>query len=267
MTTKTLSLFACVALVGCGAPDTTDDGARADVYGPRELATAGGEAEPEITTTEQDAGPVVLRSTIPVPVPQPAVPREALSEPLQAVWTQIEEQVANQRPDAPEDDTIEAVQAWTEGPFRAWVEARRRGLEETRSLLAEVPQEPPYERALALALWAYAFEDLGAQVAGAPVPGRVAEDQELLDIYVGSLNRATIPIGERAIELYADCQQRLSALGDDSEWLPWRAYCVQRGQEVIEGYGLTPEDAHADDEDAHADDEEDEVERPDEPRS
>ena len=30
----------------------------------------------------------------------------------------------------------------------------------------------------------------------------------------------------------------LAALGDDSPWLPWRAYCVQRGQEVIEGYGL-----------------------------
>jgi len=183
---------------------------------------------------------VVLRSTVPVPVPQPAVPREELSGELQAVWTQVEEEVARQRPDAPEENTIAAVQAWTDGPFRAWLEARRAGLEQTRDLLEAIPAEPRHERALGLALWAYAFEDLGAQVAGAPVAQRVAEDQELLDIYVASLNAATIPIGERAIELYADCQRRLAALGDESPWLPWRAYCVQRGQEVIGGYGLAP---------------------------
>ena len=204
----------------------------------------------------------MLRSTVPVPVPQPAVPRDDLSEELQAVWTAVEEQVANQRPDAPEENTIAEVQAWTEGPFRAWLDARRQSLEQTRELLAAVPDDPRWERAVALALWAYAFEDVGAQVAGAPVPDRVAQDQELLSIYVSSLNDATLPLGERAIELYADCQRRLQALGDDSEWLPWRAYCVQRGQEVIEGYGLTPpeEDAAGDEADEGDADEADEAE-------
>ncbi|HJL18460.1 MAG TPA: hypothetical protein RMH99_22540 [Sandaracinaceae bacterium LLY-WYZ-13_1] len=249
MPTRTGPILLCALLAACGG-GSPDEGASTTADGAAEpTTTAGGEAEPEPEPPpEEPVEPVVLRSTTPVPVPQPAVPRDELSEALQAVWTSVEEQVASQRPDAPEENTIEAVQAWTEGPFQAWLVARREALDQTRPLLAEVPDDPPHERALALALWAYAFEDLGAQVAGVPVPERVARDRELLDIYVGSLNEATIPIGERAVELYADCQQRLQALGDDSEWLPWRAYCVQRGQEVIEGYGLEEHAARAEDE-------------------
>ena len=122
-----------------------------------------------------------------------------------------------------------AVQAWADGVFTEWIEARRHALEDTRTLMEEVSEEPPYERAVALALWAYAFEDFGAQIAGAPVPDEVAHDEELREIYVRSLNDASVPLAERTIELYAHCQRRLEPLGDESPWLPWRAYCVQRG--------------------------------------
>ena len=186
---------------------------------------------------------MVVRSTIPVPVPQPAVARDDLSAPLQAVWTAVEEQVSTSRPEGPEEATVATVQEWAEGPFTEWIGARRALVDATRAMVGEVASEPAYERAVALALWAYAMEDFGAQIAGAPVPAEIAQDEELRGIYIGSLNDASRPLGQAAIELYADCQQRLLALGDESPWLPWRAYCVQRGVEVIEGYGLTPPDA------------------------
>jgi hypothetical protein len=222
-------------------------GGTAPADAPASETTAGGEEiiavlqeDPSLSEHEEDTEPAVLRSTIPVPVPQPAVRRERLSTALQAVWTRVEEQVSVRRPAGPEEETVENVQAWANGPFYQWVQARRRHLEETRELLVAVPDDPPHERAVALALFAYAFEDFGAQIAGAPVPADIAADDELRSIYVRSLNEATVPVGQRAMELYADCQQRLVRLGDDSPWLPWRAYCVQRGQQIIEGYGLAP---------------------------
>lgn len=231
----TALLFSASLLGACGgtAADTSEEGERSS-------STSGAEVPLDRTETESVAPeePVVLRSTIPIPVPQPAVRRARLSRALQAVWTHVEEQVSNARPAGPEEATVETVQVWADGPFRAWIEARRDALTATRDLLEAVPEEPRHERGVALALWAYALEDMGAQVAGAPVPEEIAHDAELLGIYIRSLNDSSLPLGQRAIELYADCQRRLAALGDDSPWLPWRAYCVQRGQEVIEGYGL-----------------------------
>ncbi len=231
------ALVGMLVMVGCGGaqPRTAEPIAEAE-------PTSGGDAG---DVAPEEPAPVVMRSTIPVPVPQPALPREQLSQALQAVWTRVEEQVSVARPEGPAETTVENVQAWADGPFREWLDARRAALEETRDLLAQVADQPPYERAVALALWAYSFEDLGAQVAGAPVPDSIAGDEELLGIYVESLNEATVPLGERAVELYADCQQRLVTLGDDSPWLPWRAYCVQRGREVIEGYRLAPPETEA----------------------
>ncbi|MGE0786989.1 MAG: hypothetical protein AB7S26_15050 [Sandaracinaceae bacterium] len=236
--------------VGCGSSST--DAATDDSLATTE-GTSGGETDASVEPEPEPSEPVELLTTVPVPVPQPAVPRRRLSRPLQAVWTQVEEQVAIARPDAPEEDTVEAVRAWSEGPFYAWLQDRRQRLEATRDLLAQVSERPVHERALGLALWAYAFEDLGAQVAGSPVPSDIAHDRELLDVYIGSLNEATLPIGQRAIELYADCRERLASLGDDSPWLPWRAYCVQRGQELIRGYHLAPDDEAVPGEDGDAD--------------
>jgi hypothetical protein len=262
---KNTAIVASLLLAACASPALAPEP-------PPRTATAGGESEPTVAVfgvlsagepvasgmsassvpaatdsgaDESSSGepaasdePVVLLTTIPVPVPQPAVPRARLSAELRAVWTRVEEQVSMHRPAGPRRETLETVQAWANGAFSEWLSARRRELDATRDLLAAVPRETPYERALALALFAYAMEDLGAQIASAPVPAQIAADPELLAIYIRSLNEATAPLGRRAMELYADCQQRLVRLGDDSPWLPWRAYCVQRGQELIEGYGL-----------------------------
>ncbi|MCB9598089.1 MAG: hypothetical protein H6719_35575 [Sandaracinaceae bacterium] len=232
----TASLLA-VPLVACGNAQSERTTVARDESS---TGTSGGDAPPDGDAERAEPVVVVMRSTLPVPVPLTAVPRDELSAELQAVWSRVEEQVADMRPDGPAEATVENVQAWADGPFRAWIDGRRLALDETRPLLAAVGEEPPWERAVALALWAYAFEDFGAQIAGAPVPDSIAQDDELRGIYIESLNEATVPLGERAVELYGLCQQRLVVLGDDSPWLPWRAYCVQRGQEVIAGYRLAP---------------------------
>ena len=72
----------------------------------------------------------------------------------------------------------------------------------------------------------------------------VARCPELIAIYVNSLRVVTRPMAEQSAPHYAYCQQHLVTLGDDSPWLPWRAYCVQRGREVVEVYRITlPDEA------------------------
>jgi hypothetical protein len=181
-----------------------------------------------------------MRTTTPVPVPQPAVPRHELSEPLQATWTDIEEVVAIRPPEGPVVPTQEAIETWAAGPFSEWVEERQQATEEVAEVAEGVPEEPIWERALGAALFGYALEDFAADIRSSPVPIRIAEDEELLEVYVQALTEKLHPFAIEAVRNYAICQQRLVTLGDDSPWLPWRAYCVQRGQEVIEVYDLQP---------------------------
>lgn len=204
-------------------------------------STAGGEADPEVDHP--------MRTTTPVPVPQPAVAREDLSDPLQRVWTGIEETVAIRPPDGPQEATPEAVQAWADGPFAEWIQRRREATAVVGTTSAHVPEEPVHERALAAALFGYALEDFAAAVRGSPVPAEITEDPELLSIYVQSLTEVLRPIATESVVNYAYCQQRLAPLGDDSEWLPWRAYCVQRGRDVIEVFELQPPGVSAPEED------------------
>jgi len=227
-------------LVACGgAAEPTDD----EVSGE---ATSGGEAEADAEAAPEP----VMRATVPVPVPQPAVAREALSDPLQDLWTSIEETVAIRPPEPPEDTSVEAANAWAQGPFAEWMGERASSMRTTIELGEHVADTPPYERAVAAALLAYALEDFVADVRGAPVPASIATDPELLEVYVASMNDTVRPLALEAVTYYAFCTQRLTALGDESPWLPWRAYCTQRGQEMIELYELEPQAEASEDETA-----------------
>ncbi|MAQ19232.1 MAG: hypothetical protein CMN30_31080 [Sandaracinus sp.] len=199
------------------------------------VASTGGETETAVTEPVHP-----LRTTIPVPVPQPAVAREDLSEPLQETWTGIEEVVALRPPDGPVEPTGEAIRAWAEGPFMDWVTARRTATLEVGQVARGIPEEPVYERALGAALFGYALEDFAADIRSSPVPDSITSDPELLQIYVAALTEMLRPFALEAASNYAHCQQRLVTLGDESEWVPWRAYCVDRGREVIEVYQLQP---------------------------
>jgi len=103
-----------------------------------------------------------------------------------------------------------------------------------------VPDEPAHERGVASALLGYALEDFAADMRGVPVADAIAEDPELLSRYRDDLMGILRPIATDAVVSYAYCRRRLAALGDESPWLPWRAYCVQRGQELIGVFDLSP---------------------------
>jgi hypothetical protein len=218
-------LLTTALLTACGS--TPSDPPDRDTSG-----TSGGE---DVATVE-----IPLRVTTPVPVPQPAVAREELSDALQQLWTQVEETVSMRPPDGPAEASQEAVQEWADGPFTTWIRERRRSMAGALSTSEDVPEDPPHERAVASALMGYALEDFAADVRGSPVPDDIARDPELLGIYIESLREVLRPLAIEAVVSYAYCQRRLAGLGDESPWLPWRAYCVQRGREMIEVFELQP---------------------------
>lgn len=234
MQQRFLSL-ALVLTAACGASEPAEPEPE-----PAPEATAGGEAE----SLPPEEHP--LRTTVPVPVPAPAVAREELSEPLQQTWTGIEEVVAIRPPDGPVEATTEAIAAWARGPLLRWIRTRREATAAVGQIASEVPEEPVYERAIGAALFGYALEEFAADIRSSPVPATIAQDAELLAIYVEALHQSLRPVIVESVSNYAVCQQRLASLGDESEWLPWRAYCVQRGQEIIETYELQPPEEAAD---------------------
>ncbi len=220
------------------------------------LVVACGGSTTETTTTEPtettsggdvtvEAEPiVVLRSTTPIPVPQPAIPREQLSPVLQDIWTKVEEAVAIRPPETPTEHTLEAVNAWAQGPFTTWIQARteaNRAVEALSSELtnAEHPHSIP-ERAVGAALFGYLYEDLVSGVRGAPIPEEITNDQELLDVYVGALTNSTSPVARRALDAYLFCARHVAEYLGETPWAEWGPYCYARAEDVNAVYELVP---------------------------
>ena len=193
---------------------------------PNHESTAGGE-------DDDVRPPMVLRTTTPVPVPAPDVAREAMSEPMQRLWTGVEEVVWADRPEPPEQGTTDALNEWARGPFREWVTHRTEASRAVESVAAEVRAHGvPFEDIVGGALFGYMYEDMAAGARGAPVPNEVADDPELLP-EVGSAvvtagessYPADIPIGTVArVERSADeasmrVEVELSTTPDDMHFV------------------------------------------------
>jgi len=203
------------------------------------LASACGSSAPETaepvepapeTAGGETAEPVVLRTTTPVPVPQPAVAREELADALQQLWTRAEEIVAEGPPEPPTEGTTEALAAWADDPFLPWVNGRREAIEGAEPFV-EAIGEDPVQRSVAAALFGYMYEDTAAGIRGAPVPAEIASDPELLDVYVQTLDEQLHPFAQRALESYAYCATTLANLGE-TPWVGWASYCLERGRDV-----------------------------------
>jgi hypothetical protein len=193
------------------------------------------ETAPE-TSGAESPEPVVLRTTTPVPVPQPAVAREELAQPLQDLWSQTEEIVAVRPPEPPTEGTTEALSAWASDPFMPWVDTRRTSIQEVEPFVEAIGDDP-VERSVAAALFGYLYEDTAAGIRGAPVPEEIAGDPELLEIYVQTLDEALHPFAQRALESYAYCATTLAGLGE-TPWISWASYCLERGRDVGEVFEL-----------------------------
>lgn len=255
---KKLRLFAPalpLLLIACGgaAPEASPE--------PVEPAagTTGGEAPAE---------PMVLRTTIPIPVPQPAVPREQLADGVQAIWTASEETVSQRPPEPPAATDQASIEAWAAESFAPWVDARRASIEAMEGPLEPLGQDP-IALSVAAALFGYAYEDTAAGIRGAPVPEGIATDAELLEVYVATLDEALHPFAQRALESYAYCATTIARLAqtpdgpgassgtqDDeanaantvgAPWISWAAYCLDRGRDVADVFELgVPREVPAD---------------------
>lgn len=222
---STAALAAALALVGCGssrpAADTgTSAGSQAD--------TAGGEAE----------APRTLYTTTPVPVPQPPVPRDTLAQPVQQTWLEVEQGIAARPPEPPATEDEEALRAWYGQAFAPWLEGRVSAGQRAEAHANELEVAPAHERGVVAGLLGYFHEQTAAEARGAPIPGSIVSDPELLEIYSRSLDEALAPLALRSAEAYRFCMAAFDELDDAQRgaWQEWRAWCEDRGGEVVRVY-------------------------------
>lgn len=199
--------------------------------------TAGGEAPAQAEAA--------LPTTVPVPVPLPAVPRAEMSDTLQQVWTLVEQAVEVRPPDPPEEASAEAIEAWAQGPFSAWVAERQEANLRAQALVATLGEDAAEERLVAAALFGYMYEDMASGIRGAPIPEGIASDPELLGIYVDTLHQLLDPVARLAAHAYLICRQLALGFDEDSGWRPWATYCDGRGLEVVQTFDLLAHDERA----------------------
>jgi hypothetical protein len=224
------ALLLLVAL-GCGGAPASPGG-----EGEASTVSAGGEAsvEPE---AEGPRTTVVMRTTIPIALPQPATPREQLPAALQRLWARVERTISARPPEPPADATLDGVTAWAEGPFKTWSELRLHAIEECKADNEQLEDAGPAERSIAAALFGYLHEDTAARIRGAPVPVELAEDAELLATYVDTLEALTRPIAEQAAGSYSYCAVTLNEVGDRA-WNEWMQYCAARAVDIAQVFEL-----------------------------
>ena len=203
-------------------------------------ATTGGESAGTSGETTGPIGPPPeerMPSTTLIPVPLAGAPRETLSAELQEIWRLAEEGSALVRPDYEGELTNEAMAPWVQGEFMGWAQERGEVSQRAASL-AGVLEPGSVEIGVAGGLVGYSYEEFVIAFRGVPVPNDIAEDPELLAVYLDGLTTASQPYARQAAAAYGACARTLAPLGPESPWIEWAAYCLQRAEEVNEVYGL-----------------------------
>ena len=218
--------FALLLLVGGCASATS--GTQTPSSGPE---SSGGESPAPETQ-------VVMRSTTPIAVPQPAVAREALSEPLQRIWEDVEHAVALTAPAPPQESSSEAIEIWAEQTLVPWNMEKTSAIRRAESGAEGLAQWSPEEQGIGAGLLGYLYEDMASGLRGTPVPAEIASDNELLGLYVEAIQELLAPYALASAQAYALCAKSLLPLGDDSGWAEWAQYCVDRAQDVATVYEL-----------------------------
>ncbi|GAB4116563.1 MAG: hypothetical protein OHK0013_50140 [Sandaracinaceae bacterium] len=219
--------YALVAVlaVGCGGARPASESNDATTR--TETSSTGGEVE----------APRTLYTTIPVPVPQPAVPRDTLGAPVQATWLEVEQAIAVRPPEPPSSEDENSLRAWYTDAFTPWLRGRVEASQRAEAHANELEGAPAHERGVVAGLLGYFHEQTAAEARGAPIPASIARDEELLDIYSRSLDQALAPLALRSAEAYRFCIAAFEELGDAlGPWSEWRAWCADRGEEVVRVY-------------------------------
>jgi len=186
--------------------------------------------------TPEDLQEVVVS---PIPVPQPAYPREQLSDDLQELWSRVEEAVAVRPPEPPDGASQEVIEHWAQGAFHDWLLRRQAATDRALAATHALSTHPLFERGVGTALFGYMYEDMAGSIRGAPVPDKIAKDKELLEIYTHALTEHLTPFAELSARAYYACLALFLKL-DDPQWAQWAYYCDQHGSEVVHTFGLQP---------------------------
>ncbi|MBX7195498.1 MAG: hypothetical protein K1X94_25810 [Sandaracinaceae bacterium] len=227
----------CLAVIGCGGSsrgDATQEGA------------TGSTSTNDTTSGGESTAPRTLYTTTPVPVPQPAVPRDRLAQPTQDIWIEVERAIAERPPEPPHAADENALTAWYGDAFAPWLRGRVDAGTRAEAHANDLEGAPPWERGVAAGLLGYFHEQTAAEARGAPIPASIADDPELLAIYSQSLDGALMPLVRRALEAYRFCLAAFDELAGASEgpaWQEWRDFCEDRGEELVRVYTRPEADA------------------------
>ncbi len=212
----------------------------------------GGSAQPAETTTEANANvtsggeteptPQVVYDTTPVPVPQTPVPRAQLVQAVQDEWLEVERGIAQRPPLPPTDSTETSLMEWYRGPYRDWLMARIASATRANEAINAAETLALHERGVGAGLMGYFYEQTAAEARSAPIPPSIQGDAELLDIYRSSLDETLSPLALRSVEAYRFCVAAFDEMSEADAattqgWGEWRAWCEDRGVEVLTLYG------------------------------
>lgn len=229
----TLALLGSVA--GCGGSTPEAEEGTEETTGSETAVEPG--AETEGGTTLADT--LELPTTTLIPVPSSGVPRHQMSAALRDVWRLVEEASAMVPPEYTGELTSEAITPWLTNELMPW--AAERGAASVEAVQASVNLPAgSAEYGVAGALVGYTYEEFVIAFRGAPVPADIAQDAELLQLYLEALTQASEPMARQAAGAYGACARTLAPLGPDSPWVEWAQYCLYRATEVNEVYRLEP---------------------------
>lgn len=198
-------------------------------------STSGGEA-----TDAEVSHPI--RTTTPIPFPQPAIAREQMSPELQRVWELVEVAVAIRPPEPPTDHSLDGVNAWAQGPFSEWLARRAQASNEAQEAITPLEEAPPHERGVAAGLLGYLYETTCADVRGAPIPDPIASDPALLGTYDRAMHDGLLPYARVSVQAYRFCGAAFEEANSE-QWGEWSNYCSDRAGDVADVFSIESTDA------------------------
>lgn len=171
-----------------------------------------------------------------IAVPVTGVPRADLRPELQELFVRVENLTHVEPPPIPEASTEDAIGSYISGPFQTWTATRVAALRELSALAGTFGSLEPVERAFAVALVAYAYEDTATSIRGMPLPAWLEGDPELMRTFQDTIDGAIVPIAELSATAYDGCVNLFTQAADPA-WSEWPGFCQTRLDDLREVFG------------------------------
>lgn len=198
--------------------------------------SSGGESSQNDSSQGAETSSQVVSSEAPIAVPLPGIARGSLRPELQELWVGVERALALTPPDPPTTGNENEIASWASGPFTDWIRIRVQATREAEVIAARLADLSAVERGLALALIAFAYEDMAVTARGTPVPEPISSDPTLLAVYAEAIDRALLPIAQYAAVGFEGCAA-VFVEADDASWSEWPGFCSTHLADLREVFG------------------------------